>query len=71
LHRETSLQDEEEIVRIGVLMPNELAFYFHHHEVTIVELTDGARLKVVGKRREFVREIYRIHRYGVFVDKIT
>lgn len=48
---------KEEIVRIIVLVPNERALQFSKHHVVTVELSDGARRKVVGEQIELFLQI--------------
>lgn len=40
LDRETSAQDKEEVVRVVMLVPDELAMDPHHHELVVVEIPD-------------------------------
>lgn len=44
---DASAQDKKEIVGLVVLVPNELALHFDHHEVMSVELADDARLPII------------------------
>jgi len=46
LNFDLTRQDEKEIVRVIVFVPNELPLYLEHHQVMPVELTDYAGLAV-------------------------
>ena len=41
LDRKLALQDEEEIVRVVVLVPSERTLDLNDHEIVAIELTDG------------------------------
>ena len=41
LDRKLALQDEEEIVRVVVLVPSERNLDLNDHEIVAIELTDG------------------------------
>jgi len=56
-------ENQKEVIRIVVLMPNKLALNLDHHQVVAVELADHTRLPVFFERRQFRREIYRLHRH--------
>jgi hypothetical protein len=64
LDRELTLQHEEEIVRVVVLVPDELALNLRDHDVVAVELGHGARLPVLGERGELLGEVDRRRRCG-------
>ena len=40
---ESALEDEKEVVRVIVLVPDEFALHLHDHDIAMVELGDGAR----------------------------
>ena len=46
LNRDMPNENQEKIVRIVMLVPNEFALDFHHHEVVTVEATDNSRLPI-------------------------
>src|SRR5208283_2119609 len=54
-------ENQKKVIRIVVLMPNELAFNLDHHQVIAVELADHTGLPVFFERRQLRREIYRLH----------
>jgi hypothetical protein len=61
LNIDASAQDKKEIVGLVVLVPNELALHFDHHEVMSVELADDARLPIIRKCRQLVGQVYGFH----------
>ena len=68
---EPTLQDKEEVIRVIMLVPDELALNFDHHEVMSVELADGSRLPVLRKSRELFHEVDCIHvQYLPPVDRV-
>ena len=58
---EDALKDEEEIVRIIVLVPDEFALELRNHDVVAVVGRHGARREVLGERAEFFGEIDLVH----------
>jgi hypothetical protein len=58
---EPALQHEEEVVGLVVLVPDELTFDLHDHEVVAVESPDGARLPMPGEAGELLGEVDRLH----------
>src|SRR5262245_42315201 len=65
------LQNKEEVIRVIMLGPDELALHFDHHEVMSVELADGSRLPVLRTSRELSREVDDIHvHYLPPVDRV-
>src|SRR5215212_1442326 len=61
LDREMALEHEEEVVRVVVLVPDELALDLDHHHVMSVELGYRAGLPVLGKCRQLRFEVYLAH----------
>src|SRR6202044_4034822 len=57
----TAFEHQKEIVRVLVLMPNELALDLDHHQVVTVELTHHARLPVLRECRQLGCEIDGLH----------
>jgi hypothetical protein len=57
LDRQPSLEDEEEVVRVGVRVPNELALDLPDLDLVLVVVTDDPRLEVLVDGRELLREI--------------
>ena len=64
LDDETAGKDEEEVIGIGVLVPDELALDFDDHEIVAVELTDSAWLPVLVKRGQLLLEVDWLHGRG-------
>jgi Protein of unknown function (DUF1326) len=54
---DTALEDEEEVVRIVVLMPDKLALHLGHHHIVTVELPDDAGLPVLREGGKFLCQI--------------
>jgi hypothetical protein len=50
LNGDVSSENQKEIVRVVMFVPNEFTFDLHHHEVVTVEATDNARLPVFRER---------------------
>jgi len=46
LNVHTTFENQKEVIRVVVLMPNKLAFNLDHHQVIAVELTDYTGLPV-------------------------
>ena len=57
LDRQASFEDEEEVVRLGVRVPDELALQLPDLDLVVVVIADDARLEVLLERRELLREI--------------
>jgi hypothetical protein len=57
LNVEHALQDEKKVIGVVMFVPDKFAFQFHDHDIEIVELGNCARRKVLGKRRQFLRQI--------------
>jgi hypothetical protein len=57
LDREPPLEDEKEIVRVGVRVPDELALDLPDLDLVVVVVTDDPRLEVLVEGRELLREI--------------
>src|SRR6266852_3220342 len=62
LHLEPAFDDEEELVLVVVVMPDEFAFQFNGLDVAIVYLTDDPGVPVVGEEAELFFKIYGLHR---------
>ena len=54
---EPPLENQEEVIRIVVLVPYELTFDFGHHDVVVVELRNGPRRPVVVELGQFLSKI--------------
>jgi hypothetical protein len=46
LNSDTPNENQEKVVRVVMLMPNEFALHLHDHEVVTVEATDNSRLPI-------------------------
>lgn len=57
LDRQPPLQDEKEVVRVGVRVPDELALDLPDLNLVLVVVADDARLEVLVEGRELLREI--------------
>src|ERR671923_50151 len=65
LDRQAALQDEEEVVGVGMRMPDELAFHLDHGELVVVEVADDPRCEAVVEGRELRSEVDRVvHAYS-------
>jgi hypothetical protein len=51
LNFDSTRQYQKKVVRVLVLVPDELPLHLDHHQVVPVELTDHARLPVLRKCR--------------------
>ena len=60
LDRQLPLDDEEEVVRVGVRVPDELAARLRDLELVPVEPADDLRLERLVERRELVAEVDRV-----------
>src|SRR5688572_28495279 len=65
LDGELPRQDEEEVVGVVVLMPDELALRLPDHDVVPVELGHGPGLKVLRERGERGLEVDLLHARGM------
>jgi hypothetical protein len=57
LDRQASGDDEEEVVRVGMRMPDELALDLADLDLVVVVVADDLRLERLVERRELPREI--------------
>jgi hypothetical protein len=57
LDREPPLEDEKEVVRVGVRVPHELALDLPDLDLVVVVVADDPRLEVLVDGRELLREI--------------
>ena len=57
LDRHPPLQDEKEVVRVGVRVPDELALELPDLNLVVVVVADYPRLEVLVEGRELLREI--------------
>ena len=57
LDRQQPFEDEEEVVRVGMRVPDELAFDLPDLDLVLVVVADDSRLEVLVERRELLREI--------------
>ena len=57
LDRQPPVEDEKEIVGVGVRVPDELAFDLPDLDLVVVVVADDARLEVLVDGRELLREI--------------
>ena len=57
LDRQPPLEDEEEVVRVGVRVPDELALDLPDLDLVLVVVADDPRLEVLVEGRELLREI--------------
>ena len=57
LDRQPPLEDEKEIVGVGVRVPDELAFDLPDLDLVVVVVADDPRLEVLVEGRELLREI--------------
>src|ERR671925_70831 len=61
---EFPLQDEEEVVGVGMRMPDELALHLHDGELVVVVVADDPRREVLIERRQLRGEVDRlVHGY--------
>src|SRR5215472_18720781 len=60
-HSKCAFDDQEHLVFVVVMMPDELAFQLDRLYDEIVDLAEDARIEVILKFREFIREIHRMH----------
>ena len=58
---DATFENKEEIIRVVMRVPNELAFDLDDHEIVAVELPDDAGLPVTFKCSELLREIDSSH----------
>ena len=63
---DVAVQHHEEVVGVGVLVPDEFALHLHHHQVVPVELADHARLPVFVEGVELLREVDGLHGESAF-----
>src|SRR5262245_34524861 len=61
LNGHSSLEHEEEVVCVVVLVPNKRPLHFDYHQVVAIELTNRSWLPMLRKAREFVREVNSLH----------
>src|SRR6516164_8279354 len=61
LHSKRAFDDQEQFVFMVVMMPHELAFQLDRFYHEIVDLAEDARIEVILKFREFIREIHSMH----------
>src|SRR5947199_8552893 len=61
LHPKPALDDEEQLVFIIVVVPNEWPLELHELDQLAAEFTDDLRLPVLGKQRKFFREVHLVH----------
>jgi hypothetical protein len=57
LDRQPPLEDEKEVVRVGVRVPDELALDLPDLDLVVVVVADDPRLEVLVDVRELLREI--------------
>jgi hypothetical protein len=57
LDRQPPLQDEKEVVRVGVRVPDELALELPDLNLVVVVVADDPRLEMLVEGRELLREI--------------
>ena len=57
LDRQPPLENEEEVIRVGVRMPDELALDLSDLNLVFVVVADDARLEVLVDGRQLLREI--------------
>ena len=57
-------ENQKKIVGIVVLMPNEFALDLYDHEIVPVEAAYDARLPIIRKCREFIREVDWVHDFA-------
>jgi len=60
--RDATFEDEKEVVRVVVLVPDELALDLNNHEIVTVELANNSWLPMFGKGGEFLGEVDCCHR---------
>src|SRR5690349_12475793 len=58
LYDQVALEDEEEVIRIRMRMPNKLAVHFDDHHVMSIELCDDFRRPEIRKGAELLGQIY-------------
>ena len=61
LDGELSVEDQEELIGVGVPVPGELALDFHDPDVVVVNLGNLLRRPVLSEAREHRVKIYRVH----------
>jgi len=54
---DATFENEEEVIRVVVRVPDELAFGLDDHEIVTIELADDTGLPVVFEGSELFREI--------------
>jgi hypothetical protein len=60
-HSKCAFDDQEHLVFVVVMMPDELAFQLDRFYLEIVDLAEDARIEVILEFREFIREIHGMH----------
>ena len=60
LDRQPPFQDEEEVVRVGVRVPDEPALELRDLKLVLVVVADDPRLEVLVEGRELLREVGRL-----------
>jgi hypothetical protein len=57
LNREIAAEDEEEVIGIGMGVPDELAFDLDQHDIVTVELLDDPGRPEIGEGLELLLEV--------------
>jgi hypothetical protein len=61
LDHEAALEDEEQLVRMLVMVPHEVACELRDLDLLAVELTDDARAPMVHEEAQLLREVHLVH----------
>ena len=56
-NRQAAREDQEEVIGVVVVMPDELALHLHDHHVVSVELGNRARRPVLVEQHQLLREV--------------
>src|SRR3712207_6106156 len=71
LDRQATCQHEEEVVRLVVLVPDELAFYLDELHLVVVQASDDLRAPAVVERRQLVGEVDRLGRSAAHSSSVS
>ena len=60
-HAQSALDDQEKLVFVFMMMPDEFALELDGFDVAVVDFADDARVPAIGKKGEFFSQIDRLH----------
>jgi hypothetical protein len=64
LDRQASLQDEEEVVGLVVLVPDELAEHLHDDQLVVVQVADDARAVRAVEKAQLLGQVHLVVHAG-------